>query len=78
MLYTLSDFGAVSIVRYNTMTLGIFNAYSSLLDRGSTAAALSTVLVGLALGFVALQSLLLRSTRPTRTRPAPLQRDRTT
>jgi iron(III) transport system permease protein len=70
VLYTLSDFGAVSIVRYNTMTLGIFNAYSSLLDRSSTAAALSTVLVGLALGFVALQSLLLRSTRPTRTRPA--------
>ena len=57
VLYTISDFGAVSIVRYNTMTLGIFNAFSALLDRSSTAAALSTVLVVVALSFVALQRL---------------------
>ncbi len=70
VLYTISDFGAVSIVRYNTMTLGIFNAFSALLDQRGRAAALSTVLVGLAFSFVALQSLLLRSTRPTRMRAA--------
>jgi iron(III) transport system permease protein len=72
VLYAISDFGAVSIVRYNTLTLSIYNAYRSLFDR-SVAASMSTVLVLLALGFVALQALLLRRARsgPARpTRPA--------
>jgi iron(III) transport system permease protein len=73
-LYTLSDFGAVSIVRYNTMTLGIFNAYAGLFDR-SVAAALATVLVLLAGGLVLLENRLVATSRASRTRaarPAPL------
>ena len=51
-LYVLSDFGAVSIVRYQTFTLGIYNAYRGLFDR-SVAAALSTVLILVTLVFIA-------------------------
>ncbi len=43
-LYTLRDFGAVSIMRYNTFTRVIYIQYQSLVDR-SGAAALSLVLV---------------------------------
>lgn len=68
-LYTLSDFGAVSIVRYNTLTLGIYNAYGALYDR-NVAASLATVLVVVTLAFVLLQSRLLRRGRPTRRRPS--------
>ncbi|HVR30831.1 MAG TPA: iron ABC transporter permease [Thermoanaerobaculia bacterium] len=68
-LYTLSDFGAVSIVRYDTFTLSIYNAYRSLFDR-TVAASLGTVLVALTLAFVAVEALLVRRCRPTRTRSA--------
>ena len=68
-LYTLSDFGGVSIVRYNTFTLSIYNAYRALFDR-SVAAGLSTVLVILTLGLVALEAALVRRVRPSRSRPA--------
>ncbi|MEE8278286.1 MAG: iron ABC transporter permease [Thermoanaerobaculia bacterium] len=68
-LYTLSDFGGVSIVRYNTFTLSIYNAYRALFDR-TVAAGLSTVLVLLTLGFVALEAALVRRVRPSRSRPA--------
>ena len=54
-LYTISDFGAVSIVRYNTLTLAIYTAYRSLFDRG-VAAATATLLVLLALAVVAVQA----------------------
>jgi len=55
-LYTLSDFGAVSLLRYETFTWAIFVQYESALDR-TLGAALSLALVGLALGFVAAESL---------------------
>lgn len=72
-LYALSDFGAVSIVRYNTFTLSIYNAYRSLFDR-TVAASMASVLVLLTLGFILLETWLARRTRPSRsrpTRPAP-------
>jgi iron(III) transport system permease protein len=43
-LYVLSDFGAVSIVRYDTFTRAIYNAYRASFDRNQ-AAALALVLV---------------------------------
>lgn len=43
-LYTLSDFGAVSLLRYDTFTRAIYNAYRSSFDR-NLAAALSVVLI---------------------------------
>lgn len=46
-LYTLSDFGAVSLLRYETFTWAIYQQYESALDR-SIAAVLSLVLVALA------------------------------
>lgn len=45
-LYTLSDFGAVSILRYDVFTNVIYSAYRSSFDR-STAAVLSLLLVAL-------------------------------
>jgi iron(III) transport system permease protein len=68
-LYTVSDFGAVSITRYDTLTLGVFNAYAGLFDRG-VAAVYSTVLAFAALGLVAGQTVLQRRVRPSRGRPA--------
>lgn len=50
-LYTLSDFGAVSLLRYETFTWAIFVQYGSALDR-TLGAAMSLVLVGLALSMV--------------------------
>lgn len=46
-LYTISDFGAVSLMRYETFTWAIYLQYTSYVDR-TAAAALSLVLVGLA------------------------------
>jgi iron(III) transport system permease protein len=66
-LYTLSDFGGVSIVRYNTFTLSIYNAYRSLFDR-SMAAGLSTVLVFGTLLLIGIQAFLLKRCRPNRNR----------
>lgn len=47
-LYTLSDFGAVSLLRYETFTWAIYNHYRASLDR-QTAAGLSLLLVFAAL-----------------------------
>lgn len=47
-LYTLSDFGAVSLLRYDTFTRAIYAQYAGRLDR-TPAALLSTVLIVLAL-----------------------------
>ena len=55
-LYTLSDFGAVSLLNYETFTWSIFLQYESALDR-SLAAFLSLVLVVVALGIVSLEAL---------------------
>lgn len=67
-LYTLADFGAVSIVRYNTFTLAIYNAYSTLFDR-TVAASLATVLVLLTLFLITAEALLAHRQRPHRHRP---------
>ncbi len=53
-LYALSDFGAVSLLRYDTFTRVIFTSYRAAFDRTS-AAVLSLVLVALALLFVGLE-----------------------
>ena len=53
-LYTLSDFGAVSLLRYETFTWAIFVQYESGLDR-TLGAALSLVLVAMALGIVGME-----------------------
>jgi len=53
-LYTLSDFGAVSLLRYETFTWAIFVQYESALDR-TLGAGLSLSLVVLALAVVGLE-----------------------
>ncbi len=55
-LYTLSDFGAVSMLRYETMTWAIYVQYESAFDR-SVAASYSLVLVALAVGILVLESV---------------------
>ena len=55
-LYTLSDFGAVSILRFDSLTRVIFLQYTSAFDR-SSAAALALLLVALALLVVALEGV---------------------
>ena len=74
-LYTLSDFGAVSLLRYETFTWAIFSQYESSLDR-TLGAGLSLALVMLALAWVALEFLSrgrsrYYSTSSGTTRPAP-------
>ena len=51
-LYTLSDFGAVSLLRYETFTWAIFVQYNGAIDR-ALGAAFSLALVVLALGLLA-------------------------
>ncbi|MEX2275261.1 MAG: iron ABC transporter permease [Actinomycetota bacterium] len=53
-LYTLHDFGAVSLMRYQTFTQAIFLQYRAAFDR-TPAAILSLILVALALGVLALE-----------------------
>lgn len=53
-LYTLSDFGAVSLLRYETFTWAIFIQYESALDR-TLGAGMSLSLVILALAIVGLE-----------------------
>ena len=53
-LYVLSDFGAVSLMRYETFTWSIYQQYQGTFDR-SIAAVLSLVLVLMALGVLALE-----------------------
>jgi iron(III) transport system permease protein len=53
-LYVLRDFGAVSIMRYDTFTRVIYIQYKSAFDR-SSASSLALVLVALALGLLALE-----------------------
>lgn len=68
-LYTISDFGAVSILRYNTFTLAIYNAYRVLFDR-SVAAVLAAVLVLLALVLISVEAGVAGRLPPHRLRPA--------
>lgn len=53
-LYTLRDFGAVSIMRYNTFTRVLYVQYQSAFDRGA-AAALALLLVALSATVLALE-----------------------
>ncbi|WP_051479232.1 iron ABC transporter permease [Arthrobacter sp. H5] len=54
-LYTLSDFGLVSMLRYQTLTWGINSAYAASFNRNQ-AALLAMVLVVLALGIVTAEN----------------------
>jgi iron(III) transport system permease protein len=54
-LYTLSDFGAVSLLRFDSLTRVIYVRYTSSFDR-SSAAALALLLVALALVVVTIES----------------------
>lgn len=58
-LYALSDFGAVSILRFDSFTRVIHQAYRSSFDRTS-AAVLALVLIGVMIGLVLLESRLRR------------------
>ncbi|MET0727851.1 MAG: iron ABC transporter permease [Acidimicrobiales bacterium] len=60
-LYTLSDFGAVSMMRFDSFTRAIFVQYRASLDR-STAAVLSLVLVAVTLAVLSGESITRRST----------------
>ena len=61
-LYTLADFGAVSLLRYETFTWAIYQQYQSVFDLGIPAA-LSLVLVALAMFIVVVESRTRRSIR---------------
>jgi len=54
-LYTLSDFGAVSLLRYETFTWAIYLQYEAAFDR-TLAAALSLVLVAVALSLLVAEA----------------------
>ena len=60
--YVLSDFGAVSLMRYDTFTMGIYNQYRSAFDR-TLAAGLSLVLVSLTLVVLLLEAWTRKRTR---------------
>lgn len=60
-LYTLSDFGAVSMLRYDSFTRAIFLQYRASLDR-STAAVLGLVLVAVTLVVLSGEAATRRST----------------
>lgn len=53
-LYTLHDFGAVSLMRFPTFTQGIYLQYRGAFDR-TPAAILSLLLVGIAIGVLVLE-----------------------
>ncbi|GHI86566.1 ABC transporter permease [Streptomyces xanthophaeus] len=54
-LYVFSDFGAVSLMRYDTFTRGIYTSYRASFDR-TPAAALSIVLVVMTIALVAAEA----------------------
>ncbi|MEU2390445.1 iron ABC transporter permease [Streptomyces sp. NPDC007369] len=54
-LYVFSDFGAVSLMRYDTFTRGIYTSYRASFDR-TPAAALSVVLVAMTIALVAAEA----------------------
>ena len=53
-LYAISDFGAVSLLRYDSLTRALFSRYESGFDL-SGAAALALVLIGVAFALIALE-----------------------
>ncbi len=72
-LYTLSDFGVVTLMGYDTLTRAIYVQYGSLFDR-APAATLALVLVGLTAVAVVAESRLRRKGRLYRAGPGS-QRD---
>ncbi|MDP4886624.1 MAG: iron ABC transporter permease [Aquiluna sp.] len=72
-LYVLSEFGAIALLRFDTFTRAIYNAYRSSFDR-TAAASLALVLVGLTLIILLLERryrgdyLLQRPANPRRLR----------
>lgn len=69
VLYAMSDFGAVSIVRYDTFTTAIYDAYRGLFDR-TVAALLATVLALLTLAVLLLEWRVMRGIVPSPSRTA--------
>ncbi len=67
-LYVLSDFGVVSLMRYDTLTQAIFLQYRSLFDR-TPAAVLGLVLVGLTVIAVVAEQRLRGRGRLSRSGP---------
>ncbi|HEU0101537.1 MAG TPA: iron ABC transporter permease [Mycobacteriales bacterium] len=69
-LYVLSDFGAVSVLRVDTLTRVLYTSYTSSFDR-TPAAVLGLLLVAVTLVLVALEARTRRGGLPVRTsRPA--------
>ena len=76
VLYVLRDFGAVSIMRYNTFTRVIYIQYQSSFDR-STAAILSLVLVSLTIIILIIKQVsqnraIIERSDSKNTRPPPI------
>ena len=67
-LYTLSDFGAVTLLRYKTLTWAIFNQYNGSIDRNATAL-LALSLCLLAIVFVYLESIFRTKRKQYRSSP---------
>ena len=66
-LYTLSDFGAVSILSYDTFTRAIYSAFRSSFDR-SAAASLATILVVITLALLIVEPALRGKVAPADSR----------
>lgn len=72
-LYTISDFGAVSLLRYDTFTRAIYTLYRGQIDRRPSAT-LSLILMGLAILILLVERryrsrAALHGRRPRRARP---------
>jgi len=72
-LYTISDFGAVSLLRYDTFTRAIYTLYRGQIDRRPSAT-LSLILMALAIVILLIERryrsrVPLHSRRPRRARP---------
>ena len=75
-LYALSDFGAVSLMRYESFTWAIYQQYQSSFDR-SAAAALSLGLVGLATAILVFDNFARGRGRYYRSSSGAARRQRT-
>ena len=72
-LYTLSDFGVVSLMRYDALTRAIYNQYRSLFDR-TPAAVLGLVLVSLTAVVLVVELRTRRGARYYRASPGAARR----
>jgi iron(III) transport system permease protein len=72
-LYTLADFGAVSLMQYDAITRAIYLQYRALLDR-DPAAVLALVLVVLTLAVLVLEGRWRRGARYFRSAPGAARR----